>query len=369
MCIHDTPGKLKYMENTNETTDLIVPVAEENTPDTAADVRHLARVVTIDEILPAENADRLAIAVIGGWNVVVGKDDYTAGDRVVFAEIDSLLPVEDERYSLPEWLVGQAKPDVEGVLRYRVKTARLRGNISQGILFPLEPFGLTDAADDEDVTEVMDIDKYEPVVPVAQNIVTTFPLQYAQKSDSERIQNLTKRYDQILEHGWFATEKIDGTAITIANDDGRPMVGSRNWEITSEGHDIWRIIDQDMFLSTTTPGMAVQGELFGEGIQSNPLKIKGRDFRVFNVYDNGKVLPRDQWPVWALEREVPRLDITLPATPAELIDLVDGMKSTINPKVLAEGVVFHEVNGECLRGLGRPNFKIISNKFLLKHDG
>lgn len=349
------------------------------------DVRTLARIAVIDDIAPAVNADRLELVTVGGWQVVVGKGTYTPGDKVIYLEIDSLIDVDNPLFDgeLPDWLVSQAKDRGDGLgRRYRLKTARLRGNLSQGmILDTIVITRATEAVDvDElpvgtDVTGILDIVKYEPDVPATGDIVGEYPSEFAVKSDSERIQNLTGIYDEILDHDWIATEKIDGTSITLIvdldTDTGEKIarVAGRNWELSADDHVIWTVIDRDAFLAGVPVGHAVQGELFGQNIQANPLGIPGKGFAVFNEYVDRIAQPRSNWSQWSLDLAVPTLDIELPATPTELIEMIDGLKSAITPGRNAEGVVFHEADGQIIDGLSRPNFKVISNRYLIKHHG
>ncbi len=86
--------------------------------------RKLATIQKIIEVHPIVNADNLERAVIKGWNVVVKKGEFQAGDLCVYCEIDSLMP---ER---PEFEFLESK-------KYRIKTTKFRGQVSQGIAFPL----------------------------------------------------------------------------------------------------------------------------------------------------------------------------------------------------------------------------------------
>lgn len=337
-------------------------------------VRKLAKIVVIDDVFDADNSDNLSVAKIGGWQVVVGRDSFNKNDKAVFVEIDSLIPVENSSFKVPEWVVAQSKifDNTDDLLRYRVKTAKLRGNLSQGMLFKIEDFGLDDVIVGSDVTDKLNVLKYEPLLPVDSKIIGPYPELFAVKSDSERIQNISEFYDEIKKHDWVITEKIDGTSITVVNDDGTVRLASRNYEIVSDGHVLWSVIDKQDFLNNVPSGHAVQGELFGEGIQNNTLGICGKRFLVFNEYVNGKVLTRKEWSDWSKKLQVPVIDFVLPDTVEELLEKVNGVKSRIpsfnkTPR-LAEGYVFHEVNGDFLNFVDRPNFKVISNKFLLKNE-
>lgn len=117
------------------------------------------------------------------------------------------------------------------------------------------------------------------------------------------------------------------------------------------------------------PGQLIQGEIVGPGIQGNKLKLDAIELKVFHTegIEEDSTLYADV----IAPRRVPKLqEFTLPRTIDEAVKQVDGMKSTINPKVLAEGVVWWNVKGEVFPKLGnRANFKAINNKFLLKNEG
>lgn len=335
-------------------------------------VRKLARIVTIDDILPAENADRLENARIGGWNVVVGKDTYRPGDTAIFCEIDSQIPVDDQRFGCPEWMKDQAK-DVDGVRRYNVKTARLRGNLSQGILFDLDQFPeLEDAEIGDDVTEIIGITKKPDQVTISGDVIGAFPHQFMIKSDSERVQNLNSVWGQIQELNWVVTEKIDGMSVGVINDNGVLRVTHRNNEVTADNHPVFTAITAEEFLAHVPDQWAVQGELFGPKIQKNRLRQDHVQFRIHAVYRQGAPVPKSEWTDWMIDNCVPvRAHYNpevknIPETIDEIIDKYDGIKSLINPDALAEGVVLSEWNGTVIPGMDRPNFKVISNAYLMK---
>ena len=107
--------------------------------------RKLASVVEISEILPIEGADKLELAKMKGkgWQVVVQKGEFNVGDLCVYFEIDSFLNPEDERYAfLKDRCLRRFVSKSGNVLRegLKIKTIKLRGQISQGLLMPLEKF-------------------------------------------------------------------------------------------------------------------------------------------------------------------------------------------------------------------------------------
>ena len=100
-------------------------------------MRQLAKLITIDDIRPHPNADRLEIAIVGLWNVVVAKGQFQKNASAIFCEIDSMLPIEDERLA---FLKGRNEYTVDEKVYSRLKTMRLRGHLSQGLLLPTQQF-------------------------------------------------------------------------------------------------------------------------------------------------------------------------------------------------------------------------------------
>ena len=266
-------------------------------------VRKLARIETIDNILPAENADRLEVAVISGWRVVVQKNLYQTGDKVVFCEIDSMIPVEDSRFGISE----DRAADVDGKKYLRITTQRFRGNLSQGIVFPARDFGLENEPDGTDVSELLGITKRVQNVKLGGNIIGSFPSFAAVRSDSERIQNLTDIYDKLRENKWVATEKLDGTSITVFRDSNSQLrVASRDVEVKAEGHPVIDLLGD---LADTIPdNYAIQGELVGPGINGNKLQLTEAAFYVFQEFKNGEFVPRKDWTVIGKDMSVPVFD-------------------------------------------------------------
>jgi len=108
-------------------------------------MRKLASLVTIDKIYSIEGADKIVRAtMVGkGWNVVVQKGEFSEGDLAVYCEIDSFLDSEDERYAfLRDRCLRKFVSKSGNVLRQglKIKTIKLKGVVSQGLLLPLAQF-------------------------------------------------------------------------------------------------------------------------------------------------------------------------------------------------------------------------------------
>lgn len=339
-------------------------------------MRKLATVQKIKEILPIEGADAIELAIVNGWKVVVGKNvGHKVGDSVVYCEIDSFLPVKEEFEFLRKTSYKKMSDGSEG---FRLKTIKLRGQVSQGLIIPIDvllKYGICsdDVYEGLEVSGMLGIIKYEPPVPaeLAGTAKGLFP-GFIPKTDEERVQNLTEEYKEWVKSGkrFYVTEKLDGSSATFYYKDGEFGVCSRNLELLeTEGNTFWRVareLDLENKMREFGINLSLQGELIGEGIQGNPYKIKGQTVRFFNLFDIDlhqyhsfhmfEPIVKSQF---GLEM-VPVLDksFTLPETIEEILAYADA-KSELNPNFDREGVV--------IRSMDRTiSFKVISNKFLLK---
>lgn len=257
-------------------------------------MRKLATIRKIDEIRPIENADAIECAVVGGWAVVVKKDEFKVGDLAVYLEIDSWVP-----YDLAPFLCKGKEPrEYEGVKGERLRTVKLRGQLSQGLLLPLASLygvlrGLNDHFDGQDVTENLGILKYEKPIPAQLSGMArgNFPSAIP-KTDQERVQNLKKELEKWSKQNlqFEVTEKLEGSSCTMYLDfDGVFHVCSRNLDLQeTEGNSFWEVARkydvENRMREAGMFGYAIQGELVGEGVQGNIYKLWGRDFYVFDIY-------------------------------------------------------------------------------------
>jgi len=345
-------------------------------------VRKLATIQKIKDIQPIPNADKIEVATVNGWNVVIKKDEYNVGDLVVYCEVDSFLPIRDEYEFLRKSSYKKMSDGTEG---FRLKTIRLRKQVSQGLILPLDVIPeevFTELADytmpyehdyliGEDVTEALGIIKYEPPIPaqLSGTMKGNFP-SFISKTDEERVQNLTDDYKELRRHRYFVTEKLDGSSSTFYLMDGEFGVCSRNIDLVeNDDNTFWKVAKELKIqekLESLNGNFALQGELIGEGIQKNPYGIKGQTVRFFNVFDINNY---HSFPPNAFEKIITSLglqtvpilyrNIELPETVPQLIDLSDG-DSTLNPETIREGLVFRQVGTE-----ENVSFKVISNQFLL----
>jgi len=330
--------------------------------------RKLASVVKIVDIQPIKDADAIVVAKVKGWNIVVKKGEFNVGDLAVYYEIDSFLPVRPQF----EFLRKSSFKRMGSSEGFRLKTIKLRGQLSQGLLTPI-PDGIIDPKEGDDLTESLDIVKYEPPIPaqLAGKIKGTFP-SFIPKTDETRIQNFESDIGFLpVGERVYVTEKLDGTSFTCYYKDGVFGVCGRNWELTETAdNSLWRMANMLNLKDKLTKlgkNIALQGELIGAGINGNLYGLSDHKLFFFTGYDidKGRRMFYDELE-WLLFRlEVPMVPVlekygyTLPTE-----NLVDSMlqyaegKSVLNMGVDREGVV--------VRGLEREfSFKAISNTYLL----
>ena len=345
-------------------------------------MRKMATIRKIDALRPIPGADAIECAIVGGWTCVVKKGEYTAGDLAVYCEIDSFIPT-----AIAPFLTkpGHYAKTFEGVEGERLRTMKLRGQLSQGLLLPITPMvhlHATAANREEvftgiegvDVSAILGITKYEAPVPaaLAGEVKGMFPSRIP-KTDQERIQNLSVELEEWKSQGltWEVTEKLDGSSMTVYIIDGEVGVCSRNLDLKrNPDNSLWRAAIKHKLEEKLVGynNIAIQGELVGNGVQGNMYKMRDQDFYVYDVYD---------------------IDAGRYFTPAERMSLVQALdllhcpvfksywmlttESVADLLQRAEGKsVMGDIAGPEREGLvykcneKQVSFKAISNNFLLK---
>ena len=352
-------------------------------------MRKLASIQIITGIQPIEGKDRIVLATVLGWHVIVTKD-FNLGDKVVYMEIDSVLPEK------PEFEFLRSK-------KFHIKTMKMAGVCSQGICFPLSilpPKQRGEYEVGEDVTDIIGVKQYEPTMDndkeVAQKkkkypaflmrfawfrkLVLPKPRKggfpsFVSKTDEERIQNMPWICDSTDE--WIATEKVDGQSGTFAlvrskgffRDKFEYIVCSRNLRLPHhDNSSYWQVSDKYQIENALKnmigdrEWIAIQGECIGPKIQKNKYKVKDCDLYVFNLlYPTGRVDSVHAKSICENHglKFVPIIDehVVLPNTVDEVLAYADG--NSVLADTLREGIVFRSKDG-------KQSFKAVSNKFLLK---
>jgi RNA ligase (TIGR02306 family) len=303
--------------------------------------------------------------------VTAKTNGFKTGDLCIYFEIDSHLPVSPEYEFLRKNCFKILADGREG---FRIKTIKLRGELSQGMIFPISilPEGIV-PEEDMDVTEILNVVKYEAPIPgqLSGEAKGNFP-SFIIKTDAERIQNMTKLWPKIQELEFEATLKLDGSSFTSYNWEQALGVCSRNIDLKeTEGNKFWQAARKYKILDILPEGFAVQGELMGTGIQGNREGLTQNELFLFDVFDISKreyLLPDDREKFFKVLQEKEPTIRTVPIlgrirlkdfTMQSLLEYADG--ESLNNKV-REGLVFRSTekfNGEMVK------FKVISNKFLL----
>jgi len=344
-------------------------------------MRHLATIQTIEEILPIDGSDNIEKVRIKNWWCVTRKGEFSLGDKCVYFEIDSLLPSGNPIFS---FLASGSKPktvNFENVeyTGYRLKTIRLRGQISQGLALPTSSFKeINELVVGEDVSEILGIVKYELPIPLELSGIVKgdFP-SFIPKTDETRIQNCGNILEKHKDDLFYITEKVDGCSSTFYKKDGVFGVCSRNIELLeSEGNVMWKMAKKYSLSDKLPEGFAIQGEIIGNGIQGNNYKMMDQDLFIYNVFDINDTrylnyadfiefcenLGLKTVPVLADYSALPKLTVD------ELLEYADGASVFGNGNILREGIVIRPITEqtEILDSiLTRFSFKVVSNKYLL----
>lgn len=379
--------------------------------------RELAYIVKVSEAKDLEGYDRVHSCKVLGWWCVAPRD-IKVGDLVVYFEIDSLLPSNDERFSFME------------KRKYRVLTQKMCKTVSQGLILPLSDFPeLKNCKEGDFVTDKLHIEKYDPepacesqpkqkvndfqrAIDRHQKFFNSAVIRFAMKfrfarwllskifvhkkdkakckwpewlpkTGSERIQNLPQLIGS--DDTYIITEKVDGASTSfILDEKGNYLVGShnviKNPEKDSDGgnyfkNNIWaesgvKYNMEELLKSLKTvhglKTVAIQGETYGDKVQKRNYSLKNNkhDFVVFHIWFDGKRLPIKEMIEICEDRNLPHVHVydynyRIPKSVEEIVDYVDSCKSAIDNGDI-EGFIFYSQDGQ-------QNFKCVSPNFLLKY--
>jgi len=253
----------------------------------------LASIEVIKTIKNHSNADSLELAEVLGWQTVVKKGIHKEGDKVVFITIDTIVP----RYTWSAFLADSKNPDKP----IRIKNIKLRGEFSSGLVIPLNEFNASPFKDyDEgtDLTEIIGITKYIKEIPanLSGETLGDFPTNLASKTDEDNGLNDPNLVDKVLNHDPYitVTQKLDGSSITIIVEDGAiTQVCTRNLsKKETENNTFWKAA-RKLTIPHNWTG-TIQGELCGNGIQRNQLKLEDVKVFVFQVSENKKYMTYEE---------------------------------------------------------------------------
>lgn len=346
-------------------------------------MRKLASIQRIWQIDPIENADRLELAKVMGWQCVVNKGQFQPMDLAVYFEIDSFLPIRSEFEFLRT--SSYRKTDIMGE-GFRLRTQKFRGALSQGLLLPISTFPEipTDIELGTDVTELLGVKKWEieEKATTGGTVIGNLPYDIPH-SDEIRCQNYPEFVKEFAGLGYYISTKMDGSSHSIGIDDNGFHVTGHNYEYKDDGQSSFyefikkNNIESKVWDFVKFNGLklfTIQGELCAPGIQKNRLKLAEPHWYVFTIRENGQrvelkrmleicsELNLEHVPIEEVGTDLPNKFPTIDA----LLDRADGNYPNGGKK---EGIVirptipvYSETIGDYL------SMKVVSNKYLLKNE-
>jgi len=331
-------------------------------------MRLLVTIQRVRAISPIPDSDFLELAHVMGWQCVAKKGEFKEGELGVYYEVDSFLPL-DERY---EFLRASSYRDnVDNGEGFRIRTMKMRGQLSQGLLLPFEKFpeleGCTEGAD---VTEKLNVKKwYIPETANAGGTIIGERPNGIPASDEIRIQSALELLEQLKGKPYYITTKMDGTSGIVYYIDGKIGCCSRNKEIKDETDALYWLPVYKYGLKEKFEklgrNIVLTGEIIGPGIQKNRLRLAEIEWNVFDVkdWDANRYLPYDD--AIALCAELGLKTVPLEERGEQfdysLETLLEKAKGKYPSGLDKEGIVVRDVNAP-----KAVSFKVLNNDALLK---
>ena len=331
-------------------------------------MRSLVTIQKVKAISPIPDSDFLEIAHVMGWKCVIKKGEFKEGDFGVYYEVDSFLPV-DERY---EFLRATSyRENADNGIGFRIRTIKLRGQLSQGLLLPLEKFPeLAECLEGSDVTEKLNVKKW--YIPETSNpggtIIGERP-HGIPASDEIRLQSALELLDELKGKPYYITTKMDGTSGIVYYINGKIGCCSRNKEIKDEeGALYWTPVYKyglkEKFAKLGR-NLVLTGEIIGPGIQNNKLRLSEIEWNVFDVkdWDANKYLNYDDAIKLCAELELKTVPLEERGEQFDysMETLLEKAKGKYPSGLDKEGIVVRYVNAP-----KAISFKVLNNDALLK---
>jgi RNA ligase (TIGR02306 family) len=315
---------------------------------------NLATIQKIISVTSHPNADALELVQVLGWQVVTKKNEFKEGDFCVYITTDTVLPPH------PQFDFLKSK-------NYRIKPIKLRGVASNGICFPISILSEFECKDDisisegTDVTEIIGVTKYEKPIPACLrgDIRGGFP-NFLIITDEKNLRDRPKALYELTGKPYYISTKIDGCSATYYLNNGDYGVCSRRINLKEDLNTAyWEISDHYNFphilkSAFPTTNIAIQGEIYGEGIQKNPCGVTGILFSIFNLFniDSGNYLTFDDLKSFCQEFHLPMVNV---------IDIGDSFNYTL-PELISLSNSQKYENGSFAEGIViRPTIPFYSN--------
>lgn len=346
-------------------------------------MRKLASIEKVWNIEPIEGADRLELASVLGWKCVVNKGQFEKGDLGIYFEIDSFLPIRPEFEFMRN--SSYKKSDIMGE-GFRVKTMKFKGQISQGLLLPMNTFpNMPEDMDiGQSVADLLGVRKWEieERATTGGTVIGNLPYDVPH-TDETRVQACPELIQEFSELDYYISTKMDGSSHSLSIDENGFHVCGHNYEYKNDGSSsFYEFVKRQQYENSMLHvyeayGMntlTVQGEFCAPGIQRNPLRLTKPEWYVFTIRENGKrvglnrmyelcsALGMPMVPIEEVDRDLPSKYPTVES----LLERADGNYSTGGRK---EGIVIRPVEPVYSPTIGgNLSMKVVSNKYLLKNE-
>ncbi|MGL5749427.1 MAG: RNA ligase family protein [Paraclostridium sp.] len=365
--------------------------------------RSLAHIEIITDLSPIKGADKIEVATVLGWQCVVKKEEFKVGQKIIYIEVDSVLP---------------DKPEYEFLRdrKFRIKTIKLKGQISQGLVIPL-PINWDTKSVGLDVTKDLGIIKYlspsekeeSRKIDIESSRLKKFMMRYSwfrriflsrkqkegfpywvSKTDEERIQNIPSILETFKDVDVYVTEKIDYQSATFTGKmipkfngllgklfplkEYKFIVCSRNLQNNNKNSLYWKIAQKYNIeqILKENPNLTIQGEQGDTTVQGNKYELNSPHMWVFNIIDHEKNyhFDRDEMVQFCSKYSLDIVPLLYKRklgecgnSVEELVNFSKG-KSLINSKINREGIVIRCIeNGKKIL-----SFKVINPDFLLTYE-
>lgn len=338
--------------------------------------RKLASVQYVHHITPIEGADRIECIHVLGWQCVANKGRFQVGDRCIYMEVDSFLPICESF----EFLRGSSYRKTEFMGEgFRLKTQKFRGQISQGLVQPLDILPEGNYQIGDDVTDLLRIKKWEVEERVTSSgtVIGTLP-EGIPKTDELRVQSYPELIDEFKQvPSYYISTKMDGTSVTMYWKDGKFGVCGRNYEYADDDKcAMWKYAHSirlpEKIAEANLSSLAIQGEFCGAGIQKNRLKLVKPQWYVFTVIDleTGR-----RYTLQNMRKLCEKLQLQMVPVEEEETDfpynsvdvLLERAKGKYTSGMSKEGIVIRPTEPAYSKTVEGPlSMKVLNNDYLLK---
>lgn len=330
----------------------------------------LASIREITDIQKIETAENFELAIIdNGWSVVVEKDEYSTGQKVVYVQPGTWIPSK---------LCSAEKIGIyKGIKGSQLGVVKRSGVYSEGMIIPLDK--LKNISEETDIEQTYNIQKWErPLSEEFSGVSRSVYPSYIEVPKYDHCQNLNNQiFNNHIDDQYEITTKLDGIPMTVYVKNGKVGVISNGvnfketktnyfWKLARDINIVERI--KEFYEDNNKWNIAIHGVIVGEGIYGNPEKINGRRFFMHDIYDisNKEFLyPEKRHKLYISLSEGTLLDhlpvvsnrVTMPyiaKTMDELVSYADG--PSIAPFTKRKGLVFKSYNSNF-------SFKVRSNLY------